>query len=229
MSSVRIVAVTLIAWALMAWSSVSLAAPGYRLAGILAAGPDYLGLLEVPQGGQVLVRKGSELPDGARVAALTERQLDLLLPSGQRLSLMLSGLANKPVLAATANQPVAPANAPDVVKTKKRTSDRALVRTVREVEVRPFRQALHAPVESIDKGTSAMAPDSAAVTQRFAQLLDLPPGARIVEIDGQPVKNAAAVVTRTERALASGTVAVVNVQSDQGFERIYLMPETARP
>jgi hypothetical protein len=36
---------------------------GYRLAGVLAVGPDYMAILEVPGGGQQLVRKGSTLDE----------------------------------------------------------------------------------------------------------------------------------------------------------------------
>lgn len=40
-------------------------ADGYRLAGIIAVGDDYPGLLELPDGEQVLVRRGSTVEGGA--------------------------------------------------------------------------------------------------------------------------------------------------------------------
>jgi hypothetical protein len=53
---------------------------GYRLAGIIAVGDDYLGLLELPGGEQVLVRRGSAVDGGGRIALLDAEQLRLVLP-----------------------------------------------------------------------------------------------------------------------------------------------------
>jgi hypothetical protein len=222
--------------AAMTWAfgvqAASDTAQGYRLAGIIAAGQDHVGLLELPTGGQVLVRPGSLLPGGARVGVLSDRHLELTLPNGQQLELALSGVLGRPpapVPAATvANQSTVPT---DIVT----TTSRAGVHSVRQVAVTPFRMTLRAPVEAAAStiGTAspatAAAPSSAVVVQRFNALLELPAAARILEVNGQPVRDAAAAVSIADRALAAGMMAIVNVQSDQGFERIYLQPETGRP
>lgn len=205
-------------------SAASDTAQGYRLAGIIAAGQGHVGLLELPQGGQVLVHAGSNLPDGARVLSLTDRELALQLPGGRRLQLVLSGLAGGSAVntARSAARNAEAAAAPEIVKTKRRAANHS----VRSVSVAPFRDSLRAPA---DGGATPTKPSAAVVVQRFAALLALPPGARILAVNDQQVASAAAAVNSTDRALAEGRQAILNVQSDQGFERIYLQPEAKRP
>lgn len=198
------------------------AAGGYRLAGIIAAGKDHVGLLELPQGGQVLVRVGSSLPDGARVLSLTDRDLALQLPGGRRLQLVLSGLAGGSAVSATRGAEAAAA--PEIVK----TSIREPTYSVLTVSLAPFREALRAPAAG---DTTPTKPSDAVVMQRFSSLLALPPGARILAVNDKPVASAAAVVSLIDRALAQGLMAVLNVQSnsDRAVQRIYLRPEQTRP
>jgi hypothetical protein len=203
-------------------SAASDSAGGYRLAGIIAAGKGHVGLLELPQGGQVLVRVGSNLPGGARVLSLTDRDLALQLPDGRRLQLVLSGLAGGSAVSAARSAPATAA--PEIVTTNARepTFSRLTVSVV------PFREALRAPAAG---GATPTKPSSAVVVQRFTSLLALPPGARILAVNDKPVASAAAAVNLTDRALAEGRMAVLNVQSDsvQGIQRFYLQPETTRP
>lgn len=203
-------------------SAASDAAGGYRLAGIIAAGTGHVGLLELPQGGQVLVRVGSSLPDGARVLSLTDRDVALQLPDGRRLQLVLSGLAGGSVVSAARG--AEPAAVPEIVKTRSREPSFSLL----TVSVAPFREALRAPAAG---GTATNKPSDAVVVQRFASLLELPPGARILAVNDKPVASAAAAVNLADRTLAEGRMAVLNVQSDsyQGVQRIYLQPATMRP
>lgn len=209
-------------------AAASDAAGGYRLAGIIAAGTGHVGLLELPQGGQVLVRVGSSLPGGARVLSLTDRDVALQLPDGRRLQLVLSGLAGgsagSAVSAVSAARSAETAAAPEIVKTRSREPHFSLL----TVSVAPFREALRAPEAG---GTTTTKPSDAVVVQRFSSLLALPPGARILAVNDKPVGSAAAAVNLTDRALAEGRMAVLNVQSDshQGVQRIYLQPATMRP
>jgi hypothetical protein len=207
-------------------SAASDAAGGYRLAGIIAAGTGHVGLLELPQGGQVLVRVGSSLPDGARVLSLTDRELALQLHDGRRLQLVLSGLAGGSAVSAarSAEAPAAQEAAQEMVKTRSREPSYALL----TVSVAPFREALRAPAAD---GTTTTKPSDAVVVQRFSSLLALPSGARILAVNDKPVATAAAAVNLTDRALAEGRMAILNVQSDsyQGVQRIYLQPATTRP
>ncbi len=55
---------------------------GYRLAGIVAVGKDYLGFLELPGGEQVLVRQGSTINGGGRIVALDGERLRIVFPDG---------------------------------------------------------------------------------------------------------------------------------------------------
>jgi hypothetical protein len=206
-------------------SAAADSAQGYRLAGIIAAGQGHVGLLELPQGGQILVRVGSSLPGGARVLALSDGELALVLPSGQRVTLALSGMLGGSTvnLSRTASRNLEANPRPAIVA----TIHRAPNHSVREVAAASFRESLRAPVAATGNATEK--PNSAVVVQRFATLLELPAGARILEVNGQPVATAAAAVNITDRALAAGNQAIINVQSDRGFERIYLQPETGRP
>ena len=56
-----------------------LSAAGYRLAGTVLVGDKYLGFLELPQGGQVLVREGSVV-NGGRVIVFTDKGLRIQFP-----------------------------------------------------------------------------------------------------------------------------------------------------
>ena len=206
-------------------SAASDTAAGYRLAGIIAAGTGHVGLLELPEGRQVLVRVGSSLPDGARVLSLTDRELALQLPGGQRLQLVLSGLAGgSAVSVVNAARSAEAAAAPEIVKTRTREPSYSLL----TVSVAPFREARRAPAAG---GTTPTKPTDAVVAQRFSSLLALPPGARILAVNDKPVASAVAAVNLTDRALAEGRMAVLNVQSDsdRGVQRIYLRPETMSP
>lgn len=173
----------------------------------------------------MLVRVGSSLPDGARVLSLTDRELALQLPGGQRLQLVLSGLAGgSAVSVVNAARSAEAAAAPEIVKTRTREPSYSLL----TVSVAPFREALRAPAAG---GTTPTKPTDAVVAQRFSSLLALPPGARILAVNDKPVASAVAAVNLTDRALAEGRMAVLNVQSDsdRGVQRIYLRPETMSP
>lgn len=209
---------TALTWAL-AVQAASDAAQGYRLAGIIAAGQDHLGLLEVPTGGQVLVRAGSTLPGGAKVRALSDRHVEIVLANGQRLELALSGLLGRPPAPAVAA--VSPPTVPSGIVT---TTSRAEGHSMRQVALTPFRSTLHAPVKAVDSTANAT-PSNAVVAQRFTALLELPAGARILEVNGKPVRDAATAVNIAERSLSAGKIAAIKVQSNQGVERIYLQPE----
>jgi hypothetical protein len=67
-------------------------AAGYRLAGTLAVGRDFIAFLEVPQGGQILVRAGSVV-GSAKVLAVTASTVKIALRSGA-VELSLDGTAH---------------------------------------------------------------------------------------------------------------------------------------
>ena len=207
-------ALTMLAWSI---STTALAAEqssqGYRLAGTVAVGSGYMAFLELPGGGQVLVRKG-DVAGKAQVLDVRDRAIDLRLPSG-RIELTLEG-AGKP----------APSNArsDDVVTSQ--SDEGHVVR--REVAPEPMQNELsrsapdkagHAP------GTSA----TAAVTQRFAPVINLPPNSSIVAINGHAVSSEEGAVREVTKALAAGSAVTMNLKTPAGMERVYLLPAASEP
>ena len=62
------------------WAWANEKVEGYRLAGLLAVGNDYVAILELPDGDQVLVRDGTEIPEHrARVGRVQADGLVLML------------------------------------------------------------------------------------------------------------------------------------------------------
>jgi hypothetical protein len=62
------------------------------------------------------------------------------------------------------------------------------------------------------------------VTQRFAPLLDLPADARVVEVNETRITSASTAIAAVESTLAQGMPARLNLQTPDGFKRVYLMP-----
>ena len=62
------------------------------------------------------------------------------------------------------------------------------------------------------------------MTQRFAPLLDLPPHARVVEVNETRITSASAAIAVVEDTLAQGMPARLNLQTPGGMKRVYLMP-----
>lgn len=185
---------------------------GYRLAGVMSAGDSYLGFLEVPQGGQVLVRLGSEI-DGGKVIAFDAKALRIRFPEGVvEFSLEASG---KPRVAAAAPQVVLGGDEQGHV-----------VR--RTVDVDGLQAGLqHGGGTADAPKTRAGGPPSDAqrtVTQRFAPLLDLPADARVVQVNETRITSAAAAISLVEDTLAKGMPARLNLQTPDGFKRVYVMP-----
>ena len=65
---------------------------------------------------------------------------------------------------------------------------------------------------------------SQVVAERFAPLLDLPSGARVVAVNEQPVGSADAAIDLVQDTLAKGMPARLNLQTADGLQRVYLRP-----
>lgn len=190
---------------------------GYRLAGVLAVGPDYLAILELPGGGQQLVRQGSTLEDGTRVV-LVEADRLRLARAGAAIDLNLDGSGR-------------PAQVPVALGVVQEQTDHegALIRRVDPA-------AFSASAAQSGKTTAAAsAPsrngkrDPAAETgRRLAPILNLPTDSRVVAINEQPVRSAEEAIRLIDQSFQDNTAPRLNITSAAGDEsRVYL--STAEP
>lgn len=209
-----------LALAVALWSAGGLPASAatnsaYRLAGVVAVGEEYIGLLEIRPGEQVLVRKGSELPGGGRVTAFDGKTVRIALP-GKVIELALDGTVEAVM---TPGIVVAQENVDHV--------------HVRNVEVDTLRAALREPApgnqpqaaEAIQRRGRSDA--GAEVARRFSTLVDLPPRSRVVAVNEIPVTDAAAAIRLVDSTLADGMPARLNITApmSDGEQRVYLLPE----
>lgn len=214
----RIKLTILVSILLLAVSTLAAGAPsgldGYRLAGVIAAGDNYVAFLEVPEGSQVLVRRGSRVRDG-EVVQIDQHSLRIRFPTGT-VELSLEG-SGKP-------QPVTERSV--VV-----SGDEQGRVIQREVDVEAMRRELDAagaPTNAPRTNASGSAADQQrTVTQHFSPLLDLPPDARVVAVNETKVTSASAAISTVEETLAQGMPARLNLQTPQGMKRVYLMPAGA--
>jgi hypothetical protein len=207
----------LVAILLLAVSTLAPAAPsrlaGYRLAGVLAAGDTYIAFLELPEGSQVLVRRGSRVRDG-EVVQIGPHSLRIRFPTGS-VELALEG-SGKPQAVAEQRVVVSGDEQGHVIR--------------REVDVQALRRELDAAGgPSHESPTNASGPGPApdeqrTVTQHFAPLLDLPPDARVVAVNETKVISASAAISTVEETLAKGMPARLTLQTPKGMKRVYLMP-----
>jgi len=179
---------------------------GYRLAGIVVVGTDYLGFLELPDGGQVLVRQGTVIGGGGRIVALDREGLRIAFPD-RTIQLNLAG-----------------SGAPSVASTtrgiQRDLSDDELL-VMREVSPEALAQLPAASNRSAKGGDAGV-----VVAQRFASLAKLPDNARVLSINEQPVKSADAAIRLIEKSLAQGSAISLKVAAagDDAEQRVYLMP-----
>jgi hypothetical protein len=198
--------------ALLAWPGISAAASvedpaaGYRLAGTLAVGDEYIAFLQVPDAGQVLVRAGSVV-SGAKVLGVTRSEIRLALSSGV-VDLTLDGTVHE----------VSKSRSPAVIDQEDDDRNRIYSRTV---------SAEQAGRELASRSTGppgSAAADSTAA-QRIAAVLDLPVGSRILKVQDQPVSSASDAIEQLKRSMAeSRGVVTLDLKTPNGPGRVYLMP-----
>lgn len=181
---------------------------GYRLAGVMSAGDSYLGFLELPQGGQVLVRLGSRV-DGGEVVAFDAQSLRIRFPDGV-VELSLEGSGKPPPVPSSRDVVVSGDQQGHVIR--------------REVDVAGLDAALEAGERSLAGNGPPAASASQVVARRFAPLLDLPAGARVVAVNERKVGSADAAVELVQDTLAKGMPARLNLQTAKGMQRVYLRP-----
>ena len=179
---------------------------GYRLAGIVAVGADYLGFLELPEGGQILVRQGSVISGGGRVVALDGEGVRIAF-ADRTIQLDLEGTGG----------PGGTSTARDVPRDL--SDEEPLV--MHEVSPEALAQLSGSPNRSGKGGDAGV-----IVAQRFATLARLPQGARVHAVNEQPVQSADATIRWVEKTLAAGGAVSLKVTAADGpaEQRVYLMP-----
>jgi hypothetical protein len=186
---------------------------GFRLAGVLAVGPEYLAILELPGGEQQLVRKGSTLDDGGRIVLVDASRLRIEL-AGRTIELNLDGTGD-------------PAQVPVALGVVQEQSDNDRI-MVRSLDAEAFSAALAQPAKPTAK--SAVPPSSkvrkdpaAEVGRRLAPILNLPIDSRVVMVNDQPVRSADQAIRLIEQSFQNNETPRLNVTSAAGDEsRVYL-------
>jgi hypothetical protein len=185
---------------------------GYRLAGVMLVGTDRIGFLEVPAGGQVLVRLGSDV-DGGKITVFSDRELRISF-SDRNVVLELTGGIGVPAASSTM----------DVVTGQE---DNMHV-MVRNVDPRRMTEALEEakPAAGSAGAKAARSDPQGEVGRRFATVASLPLGARVVAVNDQPVVSAQKAIAAVEKSLAQGEPATLNLESAPGGppNRVYLLP-----
>jgi hypothetical protein len=165
----------------------------------MAVGQNYVAVLALRDGSQVLVRTGSII-DGGRVVGFTDRTVRIAFPNGE-VELTLDG-SNAPVAARPPSDRHAPA------------------------PMLPL--TLHITAEAIRILASSPAPTGASrdpgslMAQRFSTVMNLPPAARVVEVNEQPVTDATSALNQVADTLVNNGTARLNIQSPSGPQRIYV-------
>lgn len=189
---------------------------GYRLAGVVAVGKDYMGFLELPQGGQVLVREGSPV-NGGRVVVFNEKILRIRFPTGD-IELQLEGSGRPP-----------PPDTRDVVTQSEEISGGAA--SIRTVNVGSLKKSLQSGPPGTSRankaaGTSAVPSDTqTAIAQRFEPLFQLPRGAMVVAVNEAPVTSVDGAIKTVEASLEHNSVARLTIVTSAGESRVYLRPQ----
>jgi hypothetical protein len=187
---------------------------GYRLAGVLAVGPEYLAIVELPSGQQQLARKGTTLADGASVVLVDARRLRIS-HGGRTIELQLdpSGRA--------AEVPVALGVVQEQID-----HDGALVRRVDPAafSASAAQSGRASPAATAAPASGSGRRDPAAETgRRLAPILNLPSDSRVVAVNEQPVRSAEQAIRLIEQSLAENTAPRLNITSAAGDEsRVYL-------
>ena len=184
---------------------------GYRLAGIVAAGETRIGFVEVPEGGQVLVRLGSVV-NGGEVVTFGEQSLRIRFPEGT-IELSLEG-SGRPQAVVSAREIIVDGD----------ESGHVIRRTV---DAERLNEALDAPAGSsvARKAGGGPAPSAQrSVTQRFAPLVNLPLDSTVVQVNETPVHSAEDAIATVERTLAGGMPVRLTLDGPSGMKRVYLIP-----
>ncbi len=199
--------------ALLAATVAPAPAAGYRLAGIIDSGSNNrVGFLQLPRGGQVLIRLGSVIEGGGRVIEFSKRAVRIAFADGRFVTIDLEGAGTNglPVNANAGSHPVEI----DPIVTLVDDHGQTLVR---RVEVARFAKAI--AKQGVAEGD---------ITLRLQTLLKLPVDSRIVAVNEGPIGSAPVAIKKIQALLANNESARLNLESPSGAQRVYLMPDDPR-
>src|SRR5579862_4202807 len=145
---------------------------GYRLAGVLSTGENRVGFLELPQGGQVLIRLGSTV-NGGKVVEFSAQQLRIAFPDRTIELALTAGAAAGPVTLKKAKHYI---NKPEPIVMPAFTPSKAAVLRFQEHGPPP----LPAGIDPAQYVAEVIAPTVA-----------LPAGSTITNVNGQAVTSVA--------------------------------------
>jgi hypothetical protein len=188
---------------------------GYRLAGIVAAGSDYLAILELPDGRQQLVRTGTAVDGGGRVAKIDAHSLRLQI-SGRTLNLALDGSGEAPVVPAGLG----------VVQEQSEFDNEMIRRVDADAFSDAVGRANNAAAPAAGAPTPGKRSDAAAEAgRRLAPVLNLPPDSRVTAVNELPVHSAEQAIRLIEDSLQAGVSPRLNIEHAGGASRVYMSPE----
>jgi len=207
----------------LAGSVFSADGPEYRLAGIVAVGPDrLLAVIEMPDGRQGLFRAGDTLGEG-RIKDITRGDVHVEM-KGQTFLLSLRG------------NPKLNAASPIVDEDEQADEDSAEPSADATVRTQPlFYEDTVRLLTSVSRATANATPAGAAAEQgkgataeslsaKLGELLGVPPGARIVAVDGASVQSPQEVIDKVVPLLGLGRAVRLNLADAGDLKVVYITP-----
>jgi hypothetical protein len=194
------------------------AAERYRLSGVMSVGDEYLGILQLPDGSQLLVRKGSTLANGGQVLAIDAARVRLGFPGRTPLDVRLDG-ADAPAVASAGETGIG-----------RETSDRAHV-MVRSVDAAALDAGIARADWEMDRARAAAAAATSRPVARdagaeaalaLAPILELPKNSRITQINERKVRSADELYATVRETLAQGSAVRLTLAHDGREYRVYV-------
>jgi hypothetical protein len=196
---------------------------------VLSVGDERIGLLELPHGGQILVRMGSVI-DGGKVTELSAKRLRIAFPD-RSVELALDGVAGGRMAQGSAHAAVAVASTADSGAPDRATATRGTRARPRApdnvVPPAETRSVSAAAVRLLLVNGIPEAPHSDAglfVAEQIGPMFDLPEHSRLLAVNDEPVTSAGQAVAGLQRALTNG-VAVLGIDTPEGPRRVYVAPQ----
>jgi len=191
---------------------------GYRLAGVLSTGENRVGFLELPQGGQVLIRLGSTV-NGGKVVEFSAQKLRIAFPD-RTLELTLTGAV---AVAAPVTANAAPAQVKAVPVTPKKPKH--YINKPKPIDMPAFTPSEAAVLSFKEHGPPPLPAgiDPAHyVAEVIAPTVALPAGATITYVNGQAVTSVAQAANALYAASELVGQAIVDVDTPAGRMHLYV-------
>jgi len=230
--------VVVLALAVSGSAVLDAAAPAdtFRVTGIVSVGTRNVALVELPDGSQQRLQAGDPFA-GGQVLEVTPTAVRIGFEKAPEQIVSLQGAAVRPGPPAqpyVQAQEAVPAEQPQQVLQREVPDGRleeALGRIAAGLQEKPAGTAAGPePAEAAPEDPPpAGAGTESELTRLLAPLVELPEGARVVGIDHEPIASTLEGIERIRHALATGSVVRINIESNAGAERIYLMPNRRGP